>query len=83
MPRLCRRPKPDRRRGLELRASCRDGCMESIMLAHGFSIDMMVELVRAGLATARAERMVAGGRAMEVVRVRITEEGRQALAQRC
>jgi hypothetical protein len=49
MPRLCRRPKPDRRRGLELRASCRDGCMESIMLAHGFSIDMMVELVRAGL----------------------------------
>ena len=48
---------------------------EAIMLAHGFSIELMVELVRAGLATARAERMVAGGRAMEVVRVRITEKG--------
>jgi hypothetical protein len=35
-----------------LLASCRDGCTEAIMLAHGFSIDMMVELVNAGLATA-------------------------------
>jgi capsid protein len=43
------------------------------------AIDMMVELVRAGLATARAERMVAGGRAMEVVRVRITEKRRRRL----
>jgi hypothetical protein len=49
------------------------------MLAHGFSIDMMVELVNAGLATATAERVVAGGRPIEVARVRITEEGRRAL----
>ncbi len=49
MPRpLRRRPKPDRRRALDLLASCRDGCTEAIMLAHGFSIDMMVELVNAG-----------------------------------
>jgi hypothetical protein len=32
------------------------------MAAHGFTIDLMVELVRAGLATATAERVVAGGR---------------------
>jgi hypothetical protein len=50
------------------------------MLAHGFSVEQMVELVRAGLATAKAERVVAGGRSMEVVRVRITEAGRRALA---
>jgi hypothetical protein len=31
-----------------------------MMLAHGFSIGMMVELVDAGLATATDERMVAG-----------------------
>jgi hypothetical protein len=31
------------------------------MLAHGFSIDMMVELVNAGLASATTERVVAGG----------------------
>jgi hypothetical protein len=38
-----RAPKPDRRRALELLASCRDGCTEAIMLAHGFTIAQMVE----------------------------------------
>ena len=33
-----------------------------------------------GLATAQAERVVAGGRSIEVARVRNTEAGRQALA---
>jgi hypothetical protein len=60
-------------------ASCRDGCTEAIMLAHGFSIAQMVELVRAGLATAQTERVVAGRRTFEVARVRITEAGRQLL----
>jgi hypothetical protein len=32
------------------------------MLAHGFTVEHMVELVRAGLATATAERLVAGSR---------------------
>jgi hypothetical protein len=62
-----------------LLASCRDGCTEAIMLAHGFSIDMMVGLVNAGLATATAARVVAGWATIEVARVRITEAGRQAL----
>jgi len=72
-------PKPDRRRALELLASCRDGCTEAMMLAHGFSIDMMVGLVNAKFATATAERMVAGGKTIEVARVRITAAGRAAL----
>jgi len=80
MPRPRRRPKPDRRRALELLASCRDGCTEAIMLAHGFSIDMMVKLVNAGLATATAKRVVAGGKRIEVARVRITQAGRRTLA---
>jgi hypothetical protein len=75
-----RRSKPDRRRALELLASCRDGCTEAIMLAHGFTTEQMVELVRAGLATATAERVVAGGKTVEVARVRITDAGRRALA---
>jgi hypothetical protein len=41
-----------RRAALELLASCRDGCTEAIMVAHGFTIADMVKLVRAGLATA-------------------------------
>jgi hypothetical protein len=48
LPDRKRRPKPDRRRALELLASCRDGCTEALMLAHGFTVAQMVELVRAG-----------------------------------
>jgi len=71
MPRpLRRRPKPDRRRALELLAASRDGCTEAMMLAHGFTIAQMVELVNAGLASATAERVVAGGKTIEVARVR-------------
>ena len=52
------------------------------MRAHGFTIPQMVELVRAGLATVQGERVVAGSRKIEVARVRITEIGRKALAER-
>jgi hypothetical protein len=58
-----------------------DGATEAILLAHGFTMDMLVELVRAGLATATAERVVAGGRKMEVATLRITDAGRKALAK--
>jgi hypothetical protein len=47
---------------------------------HGFTIPQMVELVRAGLATATAARVVAGRRTIEVARLRITEAGRHMLA---
>ena len=50
------------------------------MLAHGFTIDMIVGLVNAGLATASAERVVAGRHTIEVARVRITEAWRRVLA---
>jgi hypothetical protein len=74
-----RHPKPDYRRALELLASCRDGCTEAMMLAHGFTVPQLVEIINAGLATATAERVVAGGRTIEVTRVWITEAGRWAL----
>jgi hypothetical protein len=47
------------------------------MLAHGFTTERMIDLVRAGLATATAARVVAGGHTIEVARVRITEAGRR------
>ena len=53
----------------------RSGC-------HRFTIPQMVELVRAGLATATAERVVAGNRSVEVATMRITDAGRQFLARR-
>jgi hypothetical protein len=65
-----------------LLAASRDGATEAILVARGFSIEPIVDLVRAGLATAKAERVVAGGRTIEVARVRITEAARRALAER-
>jgi hypothetical protein len=50
-----------------------------MMLAHGFTIAQVVELVNARLATATGERVVAGSRKIEVATVRITDAGRRAL----
>lgn len=44
------------------------------------AIEHLADLVRDGLATATAERMLAGKTPMEVTRVRITAAGRRALA---
>jgi len=54
---LTRRRAADakRRRALELLADSADGCTEAIMVAHGFTVDMLVELINAGLATASAD----------------------------
>jgi hypothetical protein len=51
-------PKPDRRRALEFLAAAPDGCTEALMFANGFTAELLIELVRAGLASAHAERMV-------------------------
>jgi hypothetical protein len=59
-----RGPKPDRRRALELLVVSPNGCTEALMLANGFPVEMLVELIRNGLASA-------------VARVRITEAGRR------
>ena len=74
-------PKQQLRRALELLEASIDGCTETIMLAYGFKTELLVELVNAGLATASIERIVAGGRRVEVTRVRITGAGRRALAK--
>jgi hypothetical protein len=72
--------KPDRRRALELLDASRDGCTEAIMLAHGFKVEFLVGLINDRLATAQTERMIAGGRPVEVIRFRITEAGSRALS---
>jgi hypothetical protein len=74
-----RRPKPDHRRALELLASSRDGYTEAIMIAHGFTVPQMVELVRAGLATAHTRRVIVARRTVKVAYLKITEAGRRAL----
>jgi hypothetical protein len=75
-----RSPPATRQRALELLASCPAGCSEAILAAHGFKVEQVVALVRDGLATAKIERMVAGGHPIEIVFVRITGAGRKVLA---
>ena len=62
------KPPGRHRRALVLLASCSDGCTEAVMQAHGFTIEQIAELIRAGLAT------------REVTRVKITEAGQRELA---
>jgi hypothetical protein len=72
---------PTLRRALELLARCpEEGCSEPLMLAHGFTIEQLVELGRAGLITATADCVVTGAHEFEVATLRITEAGRKALA---
>ena len=65
----------DQRRALRLLVGSSHGCTEAILLAHGFTIEMLIVLVRDGFATATPEIVHAGRRPVEVVRVGITLDG--------
>jgi hypothetical protein len=73
--------KPTRRRMLELLASSPEGCTEALLVRNGFSIDLLVDPIRAGLATATPEWIRMEPREIEVARVRITEAGRRVLTE--
>jgi hypothetical protein len=77
-----RRMTDDGRRMLELLAASEDGCTDALLLAQGFTLQLMVCLVHAGFVTADSERIFAGRGAVEISRVRITEAGRRAQAER-
>ena len=76
--RLRRGPAPNRRRALELLASCPEGCTASLLQARGFTVEQIVALVRSGLARAQIERVVMARRTIELARIKITKEGRTA-----
>jgi hypothetical protein len=82
MPAILTRSRPRSeadRSALGLLAENPDGCSRAIMLAHGFPLAVLNRLVRAGLAVSHLEREERGGKVIEIVRVKITEAGRQAL----
>jgi hypothetical protein len=56
-----------------------DGASQTLLMAHGFCASMIVGLVNNGLATLTREKLWAGGRLMQVAKVRITAAGRRAL----
>jgi hypothetical protein len=55
------------------------GSTESIMLAHGFGIGTLRDLVRNGFATAETRTVRAGRQPIEVTKLTITDAGRRAL----
>ena len=69
----------DERRILEMLARSADGTTDALLVAHGFDFALMARLVRE-IGNGDAERVYAGGKPVEVTRVRITDAGRRALA---
>jgi hypothetical protein len=70
----------DQRRALKTLAH-QDGCAEALLLADGFTIGQLTDLVIDGLATCRVTRMALDGREKSVVWMRMTEAGRKAIAE--
>lgn len=79
---MAQTPITERRRMLELLAASDDGCTDALLLAHSFTLDAIISIVSAEFATAKPERTFAAGKPVETTRVRITEAGRRALADR-
>ena len=73
-----RRLSGEARRALQLLGGQRDATV-ALMLAHGFTEQMLVRLVRAGLVTIQHEVINAGVKPINVRRVTITDAGRRAL----
>jgi hypothetical protein len=72
----------DQREALRMLAGSPRGSTESIMLAHGFAIGVLWDLVRDGLATAEPRTVRSGRRIIQVRWMTITDAGRRALSLR-
>jgi hypothetical protein len=68
----------DEGRLLELLAASEEGCTDALLFAHGLALGVIFNVVKAGLATAQAERLHAASPPVEILR--ITDRGRWALA---
>jgi hypothetical protein len=74
-------PKLDagHRRALKLLADAADGWSEALLLAYGLSAGLIADLVDTKLGTTETKRVLAAGRPVEVVRIRITDAGRKRI----
>jgi hypothetical protein len=72
---------PKQREALRMLAGSPDGCTVTTLMARGYAIVALHDLVRNGFATAHREKMGAGQRVVGVTRLRITHAGRRAVAE--
>jgi hypothetical protein len=70
----------ERLRALLLLARNPNGCTEAMMMAHGFTTEMLEEFVTTGLAKASPEQMKIARRLRKVICFQITDLGRKAAA---
>ena len=71
----------EQRRALEILADAGSiGVTDATLLAHGLTRPALAALIRKGLARSRRATVMAGARAIEVYRLRITTAGRRAIA---
>jgi hypothetical protein len=71
----------DQRAALKWLSASTRGRTESLMLAHGFAIDLLEGLVRDGLSTADRGVAYYNRRAVLVTTMKITDAGRKAMGQ--
>jgi hypothetical protein len=76
-----RRLGREARRALELLAGSPDGVNEALLLAHGFTRQMLTGFVRSGLASWHDRTVRAGSRTIEVNYMVITAAGRRAIEE--
>jgi hypothetical protein len=70
----------EQRHALEILAGSPHGCTEETLRAHGFTVRLLARIVRDGFAVAKPAIVKAGGRTLSMLRLTITDSGRQALA---
>jgi hypothetical protein len=72
----------EQHRALNLLASSRHGVNEELLVrGHGLSRGVLSSLTRRRLAATEREVTISGGKAIEVVRLRITAAGRKAIEE--
>jgi hypothetical protein len=72
----------EQRRVLEMLADAesRGGTIE-MLIEDGFPAEMLADLVRNGLASMQGDTVKVGGRAIEIIRVQITDAGQRAIEE--
>jgi hypothetical protein len=72
----------EQRRALEMLADAEArGSTIEMLIENGFAPELLSDLVSDGLATMQGDTVKVGGRAIEVIRVRITDAGRSAIEE--
>jgi hypothetical protein len=72
----------EQRRALEMLADAEArGSTIEMLIENGFAPELLSDLVSDGLATMQGDTVKVGGRAIEVIRVQITDAGRSAIEE--